>query len=72
MQHYLRPLLSPESIALVGASERAGSLGRVVYERLLASGYRGAVHPVNPRHGRVLGRQAWPSLAAIGVPVDLA
>ena len=72
MQHYLRPLLSPGSIALVGASEREGSLGRAVYERLLASGYRGAVHAVNPRHERVLGRQAWPSLAAIGAPIDLA
>ena len=72
MQHYLRPLLSPESIALVGASERAGSLGRIVYERLLASDYRGAVYAVNPRHEQVLGRQSWPSLAAIGAPIDLA
>ena len=72
MQHYLRSLLSPASIALVGASDRAGSLGRVVYERLLASGYRGDVYAVNPRHESILGRQAWPSLAAIGAPIDLA
>ena len=72
MQHHLRPLLQPDSIALVGASERVGSLGRIVYERLLAGAYRGSVYPVNPAHREVLGHRAWPSLAAIGAPVDLA
>ncbi|HJU22018.1 MAG TPA: GNAT family N-acetyltransferase [Casimicrobiaceae bacterium] len=72
MEHYLRPLIEPTSIALVGASEREGSLGRVVYEKLLASGYAGALHAVNPRHASVLGKPASPSLAAIGAPIDLA
>ena len=72
MQHYLRPLVSPASVALVGASEREGSLGRIVYERLLASGYEGALYAVNPRHDAILGRPAYPSLAAIGKPIDLA
>src|SRR6476646_4221281 len=72
MQHYLRPLLRPESVALVGASEREGSLGRVVYEKLLTGGYEGAIYAVNPRHRTILGRPAWRSLAAIGAPIDLA
>ena len=72
MQHYLRALLQPASIALVGASERPGSLGRVVCENMLAAGFRGALYPVNPRHAAVLGRPAYASLAAIGAPVDLA
>ena len=72
MEHYLRPLVEPASIALVGASEREGSLGRVVYERLLASGYAGTLHAINPRHASILGRSASPSLAAVGGPVDLA
>jgi acetyltransferase len=71
MQHHLRPLLQPDSIALVGASERVDALGRIVYERLLASDYRGQIYPVNPAHREVLGRRAWPSLAAIGTPIDL-
>ena len=71
MQHHLRPLLQPDSIALVGASERVDSLGRIVYERLLSSDYRGQIYPVNPAHREVLGRRAWPSLAAIGAPIDL-
>ncbi|MBA3505221.1 MAG: hypothetical protein H0T80_05500 [Betaproteobacteria bacterium] len=48
MQHYLFPLLKPRSVALVGASERAGSLGRGVAENLLASQFTGEVYFVNP------------------------
>ena len=72
MHHYLRPLLSPQSVALVGASERAGSLGRVVFENLLAGNFRGELHPVNPNHAKVLARRAYGSIADIGSPVDLA
>ncbi|MEO8537679.1 MAG: CoA-binding protein [Betaproteobacteria bacterium] len=72
MQHYLRALLNPASVALVGASERAGSVGRVVYENLLAGGYGGDLYAVNPRHRTLLGRPCFASLAAIGAPVELA
>ncbi|MGC1818269.1 MAG: CoA-binding protein, partial [Casimicrobiaceae bacterium] len=72
MHHYLRPLIAPESVALVGASERAGSLGCVVLENLLSGGFGGAVYPVNPRHRKIRGQDAYPTLAAIGKPVDLA
>lgn len=72
MQHYLRPLVYPESVALVGASEQPGSLGRTVYENLLAGGFNGALYAVNPKHRTVLGQVSHPSLAAIGAPVDLA
>ena len=70
--HYLRPLLAPNSVALVGASERPGSLGRIVYENLLAGAFRGEIHAVNPHHTSVLGRPAQPSMAAIPQPVDVA
>src|SRR5574340_785606 len=72
MHHYLWPLIEPASIALVGASERAGSLGAVVLDHLLGGGYRGAIHPVNPRHRRIRDCECWPDLGAIGKPVDLA
>jgi acetyltransferase len=72
MHHYLGPLLRPQSVALVGASERPSSLGRVVYENLLAGGYAGPLFAVNPGHARVLDRPAYRSLTAIGAPVDLA
>ena len=69
--HYLAPLLAPRSIALIGASERPNSLGRVVYENLLAGGFKGELFAVNPHHATVLGRTAHASLAAIGRSVDL-
>ena len=71
MQHYLHPLLMPQSVALVGASDRAGSLGRSVWENLRAGGFKGEIHAVNPRHRRVSGQRSFASVAAIGKPVDL-
>ncbi len=70
--HYLAPLLAPRSVAVVGASSRPGSLGRVVYENLLAGGFQGELFGVNPAHTAVLGQPAYASLAAIGRPIDLA
>ena len=71
MRHYLRPLLAPASFALVGASERPGSLGRIVMENVLGGRYAGAFHAVNPRHRRVLGQRSHASIASIGTPVEL-
>ena len=72
MHHYLRPLLAPRSVALVGASERPGSLGRIVFENLLAGDFKGSLYPVNPNHARVLTQRTFGSLADIGSAVDLA
>jgi acetyltransferase len=72
MQHALRTLLMPASVALVGASARPGSIGRVVLENLERGGFRGTIHAVNPSRRAVLGIDAVPSLRSIGSPVDLA
>ena len=66
----LDALFAPKSVALVGATEARGSVGRALMENLRAFG--GAVFPVNPRRERVLGVKAFPSLAALPHPVDLA
>lgn len=47
LRHYLRPLVAPSSVALFGASERPGSLGRIVYENMLAGGFRGETFAVS-------------------------
>ncbi len=70
--HYLRPMLAPASVALIGASAKADSLGRIVYQNLLAGGFKGELFAVNPNHGTILDRPAFPSLTAIGKTVDLA
>ncbi len=71
MQHYLAPLLNPQTVALVGASDRAGSLGRTVFENLLAGGFTGEIFAVNPNHRRLFGRRSYASVGAIGRAIDL-
>ena len=66
----LHAMFAPRSVAVVGATDRGGSVGRSVFENLLS--FPGEVFAVNAKHSTVLGRRAWPSLAAIGSPVDLA
>jgi acyl-CoA synthetase (NDP forming) len=48
MAHWLQRLLSPQSIAIVGASERNGSLAAITHRQLIDSGYAGVIYPVNP------------------------
>lgn len=68
----LEALFQPSSVALIGASDRAGSLGSVVLRNLKLGGFKGTIWPVNHRHARVDGTQAWPDVQALpGVP-DLA
>ncbi len=71
LHHYLRPLLAPASVALVGASDRPASIGRILYENLLEGGFKGELFAVNPRHRKVLGRKCHSALHTIGKPVDL-
>jgi acetyl coenzyme A synthetase (ADP forming)-like protein len=64
-------LLTPRSVAVVGAGRSPQSTGHVVLTNLLASGFQGPVHPVNPRAAEIAGLPAHPSLSAIPGPVDL-
>lgn len=66
------PFFRARSVAVVGASNTPGKAGRVILENLARLGYGGEVFAVNPRQGEVLGRPCFPSLAAIGRPVELA
>jgi acetyl coenzyme A synthetase (ADP forming)-like protein len=65
-------VLRPESIAVVGASRREGSIGNAVFRNVIRSGFTGVVHPVNPNADSVAGVKAYPSITAIGDPIDLA
>ena len=68
----LAALFSPASVAVIGASEREGSVGRTVLWNLIRSPFGGTVYPVNPRHHSVLGVRACAGVSAIPEPVDLA
>jgi acetyl coenzyme A synthetase (ADP forming)-like protein len=65
-------ILSPRSIAVVGASNRPGSLGLAVFRNLLAGGYQGILYPINPKARSVRGVKAYPSLKDIPDEVDMA
>ncbi len=65
-------IFRPQSVALVGASERPGSLGTVVLRNLLAAGFSGPIYPVNPRYETVQGLPCTTSVADIEGPVELA
>ncbi|HYF26493.1 MAG TPA: GNAT family N-acetyltransferase, partial [Baekduia sp.] len=64
-------VLAPASVAVVGASDRPGSVGGRVLANIVDGGYTGRVHVVNRRAGQVGGLPAVPTLAAIGAPVEL-
>ena len=67
----LSPLLSPKSIAVIGASEKFGA-GSLVIENLRTLGFEGTIIPVNPGYSDVLGMPCYPSLADIpaGITID--
>jgi acetyltransferase len=62
----------PKSVALIGATERPGSVGRVVLENLRATQPAFPVYAINPNRATILGRPAYPSVEAVPGPVDLA
>jgi acetyltransferase len=69
--HPLDPLFAPRSVAVIGASERAGSVGRSVLWNLLSSPFGGTVFPVNSKRPNVLGIKAYPKVSDLPDKVDL-
>ena len=69
--HYLDKLFAPRSIALVGASDKPKTLGKFVYDNLLAEGFPGPIYPVNPKYDKLGEAVCYASLEAIHDPVDL-
>ncbi|MGR8919010.1 MAG: CoA-binding protein, partial [Gammaproteobacteria bacterium] len=67
----LDALFRPDAVAVIGASESPGSLGRLVTENLRA-GFAGPVYAVNPRHDTILGAPAYASVAALPAAPALA
>lgn len=68
----LSPFFTPETVAVIGASDRVGSVGRTLLWNLISSPFGGTVFPVNPKRHSVLGIQAYPNIKAVPEAVDLA
>jgi acetyl coenzyme A synthetase (ADP forming)-like protein len=68
----LTPLFAPRSIAVIGAGRRRGRIGAEIFHNLSAGGFSGDVFAVNPHGSTIDGAPAWPTVASIPWPVDLA
>ena len=67
----LRHICNAESVALVGASDKEGSFGRLFLEGMRDAGCR-KLYPVNPKREEILGLKAYPSISAVPGQLDLA
>jgi acetyltransferase len=63
---------APKSVAVIGATETVGSVGRTLLWNLIRTPFGGTVFPVNPKRSSVLGIKAYPNIAAVPEQVDLA
>ena len=68
----LRPLLSPRTVAVVGASRKSGGVGRSILESIRNGGYSGGLFAVHPEAGSIDGFRTYPSFGEIPAQVDLA
>ena len=71
-KHPLDVFFAPEGVAVIGATENPGSVGRTLFWNLISNPFGGVVFPVNPKRSNVLGVKAYPSIAAVPEKVDLA
>lgn len=67
----LEAIFNPKSIAVIGASQKAG-IGNQVLQNLIDGKFEGALYPINPKGGEILSRKAYPSIGDVPGPVDVA
>lgn len=66
------PVFSPRNVALIGATDTVGTVGRTTLENLIGNSFAGGIFPVNPKRDHVLGIKAYPSISKVPEKVDLA
>ncbi len=71
-RHPLDYIFSPRNVAVIGASETEGSVGRTLLWNLISHPFGGTIFPVNPKRPNVLGIHAYKSVREIPAPIDLA
>jgi acetyltransferase len=70
--HPLDAIFAPRNVAVIGATEKVGSVGRTVLWNLMSTPFGGAIFPVNPTRASVLGIKAYPNIKEVPEKVDLA
>src|SRR4051812_6029854 len=71
-RHYLTPLFEPQSVAIVGATDKKGKVGEVLVANMLAAGFKGPLFAVNPKYKDVSGVPCFASVDKLPQRVDLA
>jgi acetyltransferase len=67
----LSSIFLPKTVAVIGATDKTGSVGRTLLWNLVSNPFGGTIFPVNPKHRSVMGIAAYPNIAAVPEPVDL-
>src|SRR5512135_270234 len=67
----LDAIFAPKSVAVIGATETPGSVGRTIVWNLISSSFGGTIYPVNPKRASILGIKAYPDLSSIPELVEL-
>lgn len=68
----LDALFNPRTVAVIGAKDDQGSVGRTIMANLMIDSFKGKVFPVNPKRDQVMGLKAYPSVSKITDTIDLA
>ncbi|ONI87131.1 CoA-binding protein [Saccharothrix sp. ALI-22-I] len=65
-------IMKPAAVAVIGASNETGKIGNSVMRNLVNGGYRGEIHPINPKADEIMDRKAFRSIADVPGDVDVA
>jgi len=68
----MRRIMNPRAVAVIGASSEDGKIGNSVMKNLINGGYRGAIYPIHPKAGEILGRKAYASVLEVQDDIDVA
>ena len=68
----LHRLFNPKTVAVVGASEKEGSVGFLIMKNLLEQGFKGNIIPVNPGHSRIMGQKSFARIEDADSAIDMA
>ena len=72
MDHFHQAFFTPRSVAIVGASSDPSKLGYAIVDNMTRYGFRGAIYPINPKSGIILGHPAYASVFDVPGEIDLA
>ncbi|MBN2009677.1 acetate--CoA ligase family protein [candidate division KSB1 bacterium] len=71
MSNHIESIMNPQSIAVVGATNRPGAVGQAIFRNLIQGGYQGVLYPVNPKARSIMSIRAYPSLTDTPDEIDL-